>query len=220
MEGLPVNLVDLLVAVIIILSALLAFSRGVVREVLGIGAWIGAGIATFFAYPLARPIARDLISSSTLIADIAAGLTVFVLVLVILTVFNQFIAGAVQRSRTGALDRTVGFIFGAVRGAALCCLAYMLFSSLVQEKEWPAWVDEARTMPYIRQGAIAIRDVVPEEVAEEGTRHIGETFEHGRERSVKEFTEPQPTQRSSEDGETGYNDTERDQLRGLSESVE
>jgi membrane protein required for colicin V production len=220
MEDLPVNLIDILVAVIIVISAFLAFARGVAREVLGIGAWIGAGVATFFGFPYGRPIARDLIPSSDLIADVVAGLAIFVVVLVILTVINQLIAGRIQRSRGGALDRTLGFIFGVVRGAVLICLAYMLFGSFVQEDEWPAWVDEAKTMPYIRQGVTAIREVVPEDVADEGTKRIEETFEDGRERGVRELTEPVPAERPAEEGEPGYSDRERRQLEGLSESVD
>ena len=220
MEDLPVNLIDILVALIVVVSALLAFGRGAAREVLGIGAWVGAGIATFFAFPHARPIARDLIPSSTLIADVVAGLAVFIVVLIILTIINQMISGRIQRSRGGALDRTLGFIFGILRGAALVCIAYMMFGSVVDRSEWPPWVDEARTLPYIKRGVAALREVVPEEVAEEGTRHIEETFEDGRERSVEELTEPVPPEREGEDGETGYSNRERNQLDGLSESVE
>ena len=220
MEDLPVNLIDILVVLIIVISALLAFGRGAAREVLGIGAWVGAGIATFFAFPHTRPIARDLIPSSMLIADVVAGLAVFVVVLVILTVINQLISGRIQRSRGGALDRTLGFIFGILRGAALVCIAYMLFGSVVERSEWPPWVDEARTLPYIKQGVAALREVVPEDVAEEGTRHIEETFEDGRERSVQELTEPVPAEREQDDPETGYSSRERNQLDGLSESVE
>ena len=220
MEDLPVNLIDILVALIIVLSALLAFGRGAAREILGIGAWVGAGVATFFAFPHTRPIARDLIPDSMLIADVVAGVAVFVVVLVILTIINQIISGRIQRSRGGALDRTLGFIFGILRGAALVCIAYMLFGSVVPQSDWPPWVDEATTLPYIKQGVAALQEVVPEEVAEEGTRHIEETFEDGRERSVKELTEPVPADRQEEDGETGYSDRERNQLDGLSESVE
>ena len=220
MENLPVNLVDILVVLIVIVSALLAFGRGAAREVLGIGAWIGAGVATFFAFPHTRPIARDLIPSSMLIADVVAGLAVFIVVLVILTIINQIISGRIQRSRGGALDRTLGFIFGLLRGAALVCIAYMLFGSVVQRSDWPPWVDEARTLPYITQGVAALREVVPAEVADEGTRHIEETFEDGRERSVRELTEPVPAERREDEGETGYSDRERNQLDGLSESVD
>ena len=220
MEDLPVNLIDILVALIIVVSALLAFGRGAAREVLGIGAWVGAGVATFFAFPHTRPIARDLITSSTLIADVVAGLAVFVVVLIVLTIINQLISGRIQRSRGGALDRTLGFIFGILRGAALVCIAYMLFGSVVQQSDWPPWVDEARTLPYIKQGVAALREVVPEEVADEGTRHIEETFDDGRERSVRELTEPVPANQPEEESETGYSGGERQQLDGLSESVE
>lgn len=220
MEDLPVNLIDILVALIVVVSALLAFGRGAAREVLGIGAWVGAGIATFFAFPHTRPIARDLIPDSMLIADVVAGFAVFVVVLIVLTIVNQIISGRIQRSRGGALDRTLGFIFGILRGAALVCIAYMLFGSVVQRSDWPPWVDEARTLPYIKQGVAALHEVVPEEVAEKGSRHIEETFEDSRERSVKELTEPVPAERGQEDGETGYSERERQQLDGLSESVD
>ena len=220
MADLPVNLIDILVVVVVVLSALLAFARGLAREVFGLGAWIVAGIATFFGFPQARPIARDLIPASELIADVVAGLVIFVVVLAALTIVGQIVSGYIQRGAGGALDRTLGFIFGVLRGAVLICLAYMLFGSFVQEDEWPPWVDEAKTMPYIRQGVSAIREVVPREVADEGTRRIEETFEDGRERSVRELTDPVPAPREDEEGETGYSDRERRQLKGLSETVD
>ena len=219
MGDLPVNPIDILVALIVALSALLAFSRGAARELLGIGAWGGAGIAAFFAFPYTKPIARDLISSM-LIADVVAAVAVFVIVLAILTIINQMISGRIQRSRGGALDRTLGLIFGILRGGVLVCIAYMLFSAVVERSEWPPWVDEARTLPYIMQGVAALREVVPEEIAGEGARHIEETLKDGRERSVKELTEPVRAGRREEEGETGYGTRERRQLDGLSESVE
>lgn len=220
MADLPVNLIDILVVVIIVISALLALARGLAREVSGLGAWIAAGIVTFFGFPHARPIARDLIPSSDLIADVAAGLVIFVVVLAALTIVGQIVSGYIQRGAGSTLDRTLGFIFGVLRGAVLICLAYMLFGSFVQEDEWPPWVAEAKTMPYIKQGVSAVREVVPQEVAEEGTKRIGETFEDGRERSVRELTDPVPAKRENEEGETGYSDRERRQLDGLSETVD
>ena len=134
MEGFPVNPVDILVALVMLISALLAFSRGAVREILGVSAWVGAALVAVFAFAHVRPYPRqwiadhwpDLDSGETL-ADAGTALVLFLVALVVFTIVNQIISGYVQRSRMGALDRSIGFIFGLLRGAVLVCLAYMLF---------------------------------------------------------------------------------------------
>ena len=57
--------VDLVALAVLAVSALLAFMRGLVREVLGLGAWIGAGTAAYFGLPLARPQAENGSATST-----------------------------------------------------------------------------------------------------------------------------------------------------------
>ncbi len=225
MADFPVNPVDVIVALIILVSGLLAFFRGAIRELLGIGAWVGAGIATFFGFAFVRPYARDLITESNAIADAAAGLVIFVVVLVILTIVNQVIAGRIQRSRLGALDRTLGLIFGILRGVVLVCLAYMLFVWAVEPEDRPPWVDEAKTMPYIKRGADAIREVVPDEIEKEGEERTRDTIEKARdaheiERDVRRLTEPVPRRRPSEPEEPGYEGGERRQLDGLTDGAE
>lgn len=163
MDSFPVNPIDILVAVVLLLSAILAFSRGAVREILGVGAWIGAAFATIFGFPHLRPFARQVIESQ-LIADAVAALVIFIIALIILVVASQIIATRVQGSRLGPLDRTLGFIFGLARGVALICLAYMLFVWAMAEEDRPAWIAKAKTMPYIVKGAEAIRSIVPDEI--------------------------------------------------------
>ena len=152
MNNFPTSAIDICVAVIFAISALLAFSRGAVRETLGIGSWIGAAIATVYGFQYVRSIASNLIDHK-LIADAATGIVIFVLALITCTIIAQFLAGRIQRSRMGALDRTLGIVFGLFRGAILVCLAYMLFIWAVEKDDRPDWVDQALTMPYIIHGA-------------------------------------------------------------------
>ncbi len=176
MDSFPVNPVDILVAVVLLLSAVLAFSRGVVREVLGVGAWIGAAFATIYGFPHLRPFARDLVESQ-LLADAGAALVIFLIALILLVVISQIIASRIQGSRLGALDRTLGFIFGLARGAALLCLAYMLFVWAMAPEDRPPWIAKARTMPYIVKGAEAIRSVVPDEIEEKAASAVRQQSE-------------------------------------------
>lgn len=229
MGDFPVNPIDILVALILLISALLAFSRGAVREVLGVGAWVGAALATVFGFQHVRPYARDIIDYE-LVADAAAGLAIFVLALIILTIISQLLAGRIQRSRMGALDRTLGIIFGLLRGAVLVSLAYMMFIWAVAEDDRPAWVDQAKTMPYIKRGADAIRAIVPRDTLEdaenrvkstsEGVRQLNEAEQSRRdaEESLRRAANPKARDDGAADAPT-YSDRERDEMRSLSDSV-
>jgi membrane protein required for colicin V production len=156
-----VNTLDIIVLAIIALSGLFAFARGFVREALSIGAWIGAALIAIYGFPLARPVARQLIGAPT-IADIAAGVVLFLVPLILLTLVTAAIASRVKGSSLSALDRTLGFVFGHARGALIACLAFMAFSWAVpQEKNWPDWALHARTRPFLTRGADMLEGVVP-----------------------------------------------------------
>ncbi|MGD9538882.1 MAG: CvpA family protein [Alphaproteobacteria bacterium] len=196
MDSFPVNPIDILVAIILLLSAILAFSRGAVREVLGVGAWIGAALATVFGFRHLQPFARELIESP-LIADAATAIAIFLVTLILLVVLSQVVAGRVQGSRLGALDRTIGFIFGLLRGAILICLAYMLFVWAMAEEDRPAWIAKAKTMPYIVRGTDAIRSVIPDEIEEKAASTVREQSESssdavGALRRYEELRQPPP----------------------------
>lgn len=229
MADFPVNPVDILVALVLVVSAILAFSRGVVREVLGVGSWIGAAIATIFGFAPLKPYTRQLIEME-LIADAVTGLVIFVVSLILLTLVSQFIASHIQRSRLGALDRSLGFLFGLVRGAVLLCLAYMLFIWAVSEPDRPPWVDQAFTMPYIREGAETIQAMVPENVEQKSTETVENAADSLKklreaERNVREteekmkaLSEPVPAEQPDK-AEQGYDKSERKALDSLTDSV-
>ena len=77
MDSLPINLTDIIVLTVIVLSAAFAFVRGFVHEMLAIGSWAGAALATLYGFPYAQPIARQYIPSP-LIADMVAGIAIIV----------------------------------------------------------------------------------------------------------------------------------------------
>ena len=169
MTEFPVNPIDIGVAIILLTSGLLAFSRGVVRETLGVGSWIGAAIATVYVFHYIRPIAREIIDS-------------------------QLIAGRIQKSRLGALDRMLGIIFGVFRGALLVSLAQMMFVWAVGEDDKPAWVDQAITMPYIIHGANTIRSIVPHDTLHEAQKRVKATGE-----GIRKVQEADENRRAAEE---------------------
>ena len=233
MDGFPINPVDILVALVMLISALLAFSRGAVREILGVSAWVGAAQVAVFAFPHARPYPRQWVADNwpdldlgETLADAGTALVLFILALIVFTIVNQIISGYVQRSRMGALDRSIGFIFGLLRGAVLICLAYMLFVWAVKDLEdRPPWVEEAKTMPYIQMGAQIIREIAPEELRNQATKSAADTRQNLKklqdaERSLRALSEPISNDSDAGEEREGYGDSERNAMDGLSESVE
>ncbi len=144
--------VDLAALGVVAVSALLAFGRGFVREALGIGAWVGAAVLAIHYFDLARPRVREWIPDIS-IADPIAFALVFLVGLIVFSLIAGTLARLVRASLLGGLDRTLGLVFGIVRGAALLVFAYIVAGMLLPPERWPPPVLNARSLPYISSGA-------------------------------------------------------------------
>jgi membrane protein required for colicin V production len=148
MEGFTV--VDGAVAGIIVLSAILAYSRGFVREGMAIAGWIGAALLAYIFAAQAQPLVKELpvvgkfLSDSCELSLIAAFAAVFAIGLVIAALFTPLLSGVVQRSVLGGLDQGLGFLFGVVRGVILVGVAFMVYDRAVAADTVPM-VDDSRS---------------------------------------------------------------------------
>lgn len=213
----PINAADVIVIAVLLISAGLAFFRGLVHEVLAIAAWIGAALATLYFFLPAQSISRQLIAIP-LIADIVAGVVIFLLTLIVLTVFSRMLSKRVQDSSLGALDRSLGFVFGLLRGAVIVCIAWLVMIWLLPPAEQPDWVQQARSRPLVEAGADALRALAPD--------HLGWDMPPGP--GIEASPEPgsdipaQPRPRSNEAAKevpSGYKEGQRQQMQQLFESV-
>ncbi len=156
-----VNIVDAGVAVVLILSALLAFSRGLVKESLAVAGWVGAAFVTLYLYPFAAPYSRKYIPI-TIAADAATVIAIFVVTLVVISIVSHQISTRVRESAIGPLDRSLGFLFGLARGAVVVIVAYMLLTWLIPPQDHPKLVTDARVTPWVQRGAELMAKLVPE----------------------------------------------------------
>ncbi len=137
------TIIDGVVALIIVVSALLAYSRGLVRESLAIAGWIGATILAFvFAdsiQPLVRqiPVVGDFIGDSCELSIIAAFAVVFAIALVLFSIFTPLFSGIVQRSALGGLDQGLGFLFGVARGILLVVVGFFVYDVILSAQQIP-----------------------------------------------------------------------------------
>ena len=185
------NFVDIVVLAVIALSTLLALGRGFVKEVLSIFGWIGAAIGTlliFFYVPQIRDFFAKQITEPVL-ADIACAVAIFVVLLIVLGFFNHAIASRVHASSLGPLDKSLGLVFGLVRGIVLVALAHMAMTDwfIPNKDQRPDVVNQARTEPYVAMAADFIKSKIPQDwkdrasaVFDEGSKAVEQGVEQGK----------------------------------------
>ena len=222
MDALPFNLTDLVVLAVLVISGLLALSRGLAREVLSVASWVGALLVAFYGFDQAKPFARRLVQPD-LLADLAAGVGLFLATFIVLSLITRYIASHVQESALGAVDRTLGFLFGLLRGAVLISLAYLLIAWLVPREDQPDWLRQARSLPLIESGAELLLSLVPtrDKEAEEGAagRERAERRAAESERLFRSLAAPQPREEPSGPGGIGYDAAQRAEMERLLEST-
>ena len=143
----PLTLLDIVVIAVTLFSAILAMVRGFSREVLSVASWAAAAVAAYMFYKPVLPLIQPYIASTT-VATIAAAAIVFVAALIVVTLITMKIADFIIDSRIGALDRALGFVFGAARGLLLLVVASLFFNWLVADNQ-PGWVANAKSKPLL-----------------------------------------------------------------------
>lgn len=164
MDNLPINITDLALIALLLISGLLAFSRGFVREVLSILAWVVSFVVALQFYPQLSPYVQRYVDSEQIANAVAIG-GIFIVSLVVLWVISSAISRRVQNSEVGALDRSLGFLFGLLRGAVIVSLLYLLLVQFLPPREHPDWLREARAMPLIEYGADLLVEAAPEHIS-------------------------------------------------------
>ncbi len=140
----PITLLDVILLVVMLVSGLLAMVRGFMREVLSIAAWGIAAVATLYAFPKLLPLAKQYFNNDAIAYGAVIG-GVFLGTLLVVSMITVRISDAVLDSRVGALDRTLGFLFGLARGLIIVVVAFLFFAWLVPDRSQPEWVRNAKS---------------------------------------------------------------------------
>jgi membrane protein required for colicin V production len=155
---------DLAVVVIVLISGMLALLRGFTREVLAILSWVAAAVAAYMLYPLAYPYVKPHIAKEDIALAVSAA-AVFFVALIVVSLITVKLSDMILDSKIGALDRTLGFVFGAVRGLLLAIVAFMFYGWLMpDENKQPDWVKNARTKPILQAGGAKVHEMLPDDL--------------------------------------------------------
>jgi membrane protein required for colicin V production len=169
---------DIVVLLVLLISALHAFWRGFIREVLTIlGAIGGVFAAITFAGQL-RPVTNgwlsvkegekvtklfDIIPMDLVSSALSYGL-IFILVFGILTFISHLIAEQVRALGLGAVDRTLGVVFGLARGVLVLMIFYLPVYIVIDQKNKDDWFKESKTYVYVDTGTKWMIAQLPEDM--------------------------------------------------------
>ena len=165
----PLTLLDFILIGIMLISGFLALARGFTREVLSLVAWGAAAVAAYFA--IKQPALLDLAQAKIpyldkpILAQIAVGAAVFVVVLIIVSIVSVKISDFVVDSSAGAFDRTLGFLFGLLRGFVFVAIAYLFYGWLAPVDKQQPWVRNAYSLPLIKRTGEMLLALMPPEIA-------------------------------------------------------
>lgn len=166
MEGFTI--IDGVVALVIVMSALLAYGRGLVRELMAIVGWVAAGVVAYLFGPKVEPLVRELPVVGEFLADscelsiIGAFTLVLAVMLIIVSLFTPLFSSIVQRSFLGGADQALGFVFGVARGILLVAIAFFVYSTVITNQTFTL-VDESRSARVFGQFSERIENQNPEQ---------------------------------------------------------
>lgn len=159
----PITIFDGIVIGVVLFSAILAMVRGFSREVLSIASWGGSAAAAYYLYPMLLPYAKRYTDDDR-IAIAGSVAVVFIVALIVISFITMKIADFIIDSRIGALDRTLGFLFGAARGILLLVVAVAFWNWLVDADHRPEWVNNAKSKPFLDALVVKLETVMPDDI--------------------------------------------------------
>jgi membrane protein required for colicin V production len=158
----PITLLDIILIGVMLVSGLLAMIRGFMREILSITAWVIAAVLTLYSYAKLLPFAKSYFNNDIVAAGVVVGGT-FLATLLIVSVITVRFSDMVLDSRIGALDRTLGFLFGLARGLIIVVVAFLFFAWLVPDRSQPEWVRSAKSRVVLQGTGDWLMSMLPDD---------------------------------------------------------
>jgi membrane protein required for colicin V production len=187
----PITWLDILLLSVMLISGILAMIRGFMREVLSIAAWGAAAVATLLLYGKLLPIAKANIASD-MIATAAVIGGVFLVTLLVVSIITVRISDMILDSRIGALDRTLGFLFGLGRGLIIVVVAFVFFAWLVPAGKQPEGVRNAKSRVVLENTGEWLQALLPQDM----DNYLSQLLKKRKGDEQDPASEPGPGQRS------------------------
>ncbi|MBP7722638.1 MAG: CvpA family protein [Alphaproteobacteria bacterium] len=230
---------DVIVLIITLISAFIAFLRGLIREVLTIFGVVGGLAAAWYAGPMLLPYMKDWLGVKEgaepekllgvlpydILAVILAYGIIFIVVALVLSIVSHILAETARAIGLGPVDRTLGVIFGIARGILLVSIPVMVMQLITSDEQREEWFKDSKTYFYVDQVSVALLDMVPDSTVEkfkedaETIKESASTREKLQQMDILKGGAPREEELPpAESGTEGYTNEFRDEMDQLFES--
>ena len=156
------SVVDLIYAIITILSLIKCYKKGFVLSILSMAKWLLAYVITLIIFPIVKPYLKDIIDSEYVL-DIGLGITIFIIVIFLVLMVNKGISKAISYSGIGSLDTVFGFFFGFIRAYIISIFIFSGIHIVYNYDKWPLNLDKSYIFPYLEKGSNYLLKEFPNE---------------------------------------------------------
>ena len=141
-------MLDLIIIILIFISAFFAFIRGFSLEILSLSGWIfSIGISYLYGGLASNQINQFL--DNLLISTVISYVFSFILLLIIFSYLTKNVSSLIKNSFAGLLDRSLGFFYGLLRGYLLVCFCYFCFDYFYSGSK-PVFIESSNLIPIIK----------------------------------------------------------------------
>ncbi len=156
------NNLDVVFLIIVGISALVGIVRGMTKEVLSIVGWVLAAAALYFLVPIVDPIMQQYIASKML-CSIVSGIAILIVFCIVWLLTADRLAAVVRSSKLSAVDRILGFVFGAARGAIIVILIAVMITALIPEQSKEGVFAQSQYFKLANNTAEPLKAMIPDE---------------------------------------------------------
>ena len=138
---------DIIILSIILISAFFAFFRGISLEILSISGWVIAFLGSYiYGNNLVNFINKFI--NNIFISNIASYTIFFLVIFILFSFITRKFSNYIKDSYVGLLDKSLGFIFGILRGYILVGLCFFIFDYFYTGKKID-FIENSKIIPII-----------------------------------------------------------------------
>ena len=222
------NGLDIFLIIVVLISALIALNRGLIKEVLSIIGWFFGVVAIIYLLPYVQPLMENYIESE-LMAIIVSSFTILILFFILWIYLTSFIIGKVRSSKLSGMDRVLGLFFGVLRAFLLIILFNILIGWIMPQESQPELFKQSKYFQLAGSFAEPIEKLIPHSAKEQVNNQVNSTKEvspgveldSDLDDLFEKLTQPQVAKKKvtpiKEDKSVGYDKSEQKSLDRLIE---
>ncbi len=148
---------DIFIILVALISLLMGFMRGILKEIMAIIAWVGAGLIAYFSYPYVVEKLDQLFEKSSTVTVVVSIAVVFLTALAVISLFNMMLMDNFRGFRKGGVDRSLGALFGLLRAAVIVSFIHFAVVMLFKGGDEPDWFAKGKTYRLTQMGSDAMK---------------------------------------------------------------